>query len=115
MQREWQIKISYWTRLNLSELVITCLNSHIQHFTNALTLSVVVGKLMGDALGMALVGPTHRYAWITPHRTPRPSPVLRHATRADGAARFIQASYCSILRHTSTSGGLGGYCQCSAA
>ena len=48
---------------------------------------------------MALVGPC-RYAGITHHCTPRPSLVLRHATWADGATRFIQASYCSILSTT---------------
>ena len=81
------------------ELVKTCIdlmNSHIQHYTNALALSMMVGKLMGGALGMALVVPNHRYAGVTPHLTPGPSPALRHATRADGAARavwqFIQAS-----------------------
>ena len=81
--------VSCWTRLNLSELVITCLNSHIQHYTNALTLSVMVGKLMGGALGMTLMGPIHRYAGVTPHLTVRPSPALRYATRADGAARAV--------------------------
>ena len=77
------------------------MNSHVQHYTNALALSVMVGKLMGGGLGMPLVGPTHRYAGVTPHLTPGPSPALRHATWADGAARavwqFIQASYCIIL------------------
>ena len=103
----------------MSELVITCLNSHIQHYTNALTLSVMVGKLMGGALGMPLVDPTHRYTGVTPHLTPRPFPALRQATCADGAARavwqFIQASYCIILRSTNISGGLGGYWQCGVA
>ena len=65
---------------------------------------------MGGALGMALVDTAHRYAGVTPHLTPGPSPALRHATRADGAARavwqFIQASYCIILSSTHTSGGL---------
>ena len=62
----------------------------------------MVGKLMGGALGMTLVVPTHRYAGVTPHLTPEPSAALRHATRAGGAARavwqFIQASYCIIMR-----------------
>ena len=106
------------TRLNLSELVITCLNSHIQHYTNALTLSVMVGKLMGGALGMALMDPIHRYAGVTPHLTVGPSLALRHATRTDGAAwavwQFRQASYCTILRFTHVSGGLGGCWQCGA-
>jgi hypothetical protein len=71
-------------------------STHVQHYTNALALSVMVGKLMGGALGMPLVVPTHRYAGVTPHLTPEPSAALRHATRAGGAARagwqFIQAS-----------------------
>ena len=95
------------------------MNSHVQHYTNALALSVMVGKLMGGALGMPLVGPTHRYAGVTPHLTPGPSPALRHATRADGAARavwqFIQASYCIILRSKHIPGGMGGCWQCGAA
>jgi hypothetical protein len=80
---------------------------------------VVVGKLVGVALGIVLVDPTHRYAGLTPHLTPWPSPVLRHATGADGATRavcdFIQGSYCSILRTTCLFGGLGGYHQWSIA
>ena len=95
------------------------MNSLVKHYTNALDLSVMVGKLMGGGLGMPLVGPTHRYAGVTPHLTPRPSPALRHATRADGAARavwqFIQASYGIILMATHISGGLGGCWQCGAA
>ena len=73
------------------------MNSHVQHYTNALALSVMVGKLMGGGLGMPLVGPTHRYAGVTPHLTPGPSPALRHATRADGAA---QAVWQFILHHS---------------
>ena len=95
------------------------MNSHVQHYTNALALSVMVGKLIGGALGMPLVGPTHKYAGVTPHLTPGPSPALHHATRADGAARavwqFIQASYGIILMATHISGGLGGCWQCGAA
>ena len=56
---------------------------------NALALSMMVGKRMGGALGMALVGPTHRYAGVTPRLTPRPSPALRQATRPDGAVRAV--------------------------
>ena len=74
------------------------------------------GEAHGRWPGDALVGATHRYAGVTPHLTPGPSPALRHATRADGAARavwqFIQASYCIILRSTHISGGLGGCWQC---
>ena len=81
----------------MSELVITCLNSHIQHYTNALTLSVMVGKLMGGALGMALMGPIHRHAGFTPHLTVGPSPALRHANWADGAARAV---WQFILHHS---------------
>ena len=62
-------------------LLYACMNSHAQHYINALALSVMVGELMGGALGMPLVGPTHRYAGITPHLTPRPSPALRHTAR----------------------------------
>ena len=95
------------------------MNSHVKHYTNALDLSVMVGKLMGGALGMPMVDPTHRYTGVTPHLTPRPFPALRQATCADGAARavwqFIQASYCIILRSTNISGGLGGYWQCGVA
>ena len=98
------------------------MNSHVKHYTNALDLSVMVGKLMGGALGMPLVGPTHRYTGVTPHLTPRPFPALRQSTCADGADgaawavwQFIQASYCTILRSTSISGGLGGYWQCGVA
>ena len=65
------------------------MNSHVQRYTNALALSVMVGELMGGGLGMTLVGPTHRYAGITPHLTLGPSPALRHATWADGAARAV--------------------------
>jgi hypothetical protein len=65
------------------------MNSHVQHYTNALPLSVMVGKLMGGGLGMPLVGPTHRYAEVTPHLTPGPFPALRHATWADSAARAV--------------------------
>ena len=105
--------------MNLPELVLTSMNSHVHHNTNALALSVMVGKLMGGALGMPLVSPTHRYAWVTPDLTPRSSPALRQATQADGAARaiwqFIQASYCIILRSIRISGGLGGCWQCEAA
>ena len=68
------------------------MNSHVQHYTNALALSVMVGKLMGGGQGMALVGPTHRYAGVTPHLTPGPSPALRHAIRADGAAQALCGS-----------------------
>eukprot|EP00966_Prymnesium_polylepis_P135681 3136487-Prymnesium_polylepis.1 len=79
----------------------------------------MVGKLMGGALGMPLVSPVHGYAWLTPHLTHRPSPALRWATRADGAARavwqLIQASYCIILRFTRISGGMGGCWQCGVA
>ena len=85
------------------------MNSHVQHYTNALALSVMVGKLMGGALGMPLVGPTHRYTGVTPHLTPGPSPALRHATRADRAVySFIQASYCIMMGSTRISGELGG-------
>ena len=95
------------------------MNSHVQHYTNALALSVMVGKLMGGDLGMPLLSPTHRYAGVAPHLTTGPSPALRQATRADGAARavwqFIQASCCTILRSTLNSGGLGGCWQYGAA
>ena len=60
--------------------------SGIALYNNAAALSVVVGKLMGGALGMALMDPIHRYAGVTPHLTVGPSLALRHATRADGAA-----------------------------
>eukprot|EP00966_Prymnesium_polylepis_P130954 3028741-Prymnesium_polylepis.1 len=49
----------------------------------------MVGKLMGGALGMTLVVPTHRYAGGTPHLTPEPSAALRHATRAVTQAFFF--------------------------
>ena len=62
---------------------------HVQYYTKTLALSVMVGKLMGGALGMSLVSPTHRYAAVTPHLTPGPSPTLRHATWADGAAGAV--------------------------
>ena len=62
------------------------MNSHVQHYTNDLGLSVMVGKLIGGGLRVTLVGPTHRYAGVAPHLTPGPSPALRHATWADGAA-----------------------------
>ena len=65
------------------------MNSHVQHYTNALALSVMVGKLMGGGLSMTLVVPTHRYAGVTPHLTPGPSPALRHATWDDGAVRAV--------------------------
>eukprot|EP00966_Prymnesium_polylepis_P292020 6744029-Prymnesium_polylepis.1 len=39
---------------------------------------MVVVKLMGDALGIALMDPTHGYAGLTPHCIPRSSPELRH-------------------------------------
>ena len=61
------------------------MNSHVRHCSNASVLSVVVGKIMGGALGMALVDTTHRYAGLTPHLTSGPSPWLRHAAPADGA------------------------------
>ena len=54
------------------------MNSHIWHQNNALILSVVVGKLMGVALGIALVDPTHRYTRLAPHLTP--GPPLRSVT-----------------------------------
>ena len=47
-------------RLPVISPALTCMNSHVQHYINALALSVMVGELMGGALGMALVGPTHR-------------------------------------------------------
>ena len=65
------------------------MNSHVQRYTNALALAMMVEKLMGGALGMPLVGPTHGYAGVTPHLKRGPSPVPRHATRADGAARAV--------------------------
>ena len=46
------------------------MNSHVQHYINALALSGMVGKLMGGALGVPLVCPTHRYTGATPHLTP---------------------------------------------
>ena len=58
------------------------MNSHVQDYINALALSVMVGKLMGGALGMPLVGPTHRYAGVTPHLTHRPSPAPHPTARA---------------------------------
>ena len=61
------------------------MNSHIWHQNNALILSVVVGKLMGGATGMALVDTTRGYAGVTPHLSPGPSPRLRHTAAADGA------------------------------
>ena len=74
------------------------MNSHAQHYTNALSLSVMVGTLMGGGLGMTLVGPTHRYPGATPHLTPGPSPALRHATWADGAARArIMGAHMSLI------------------
>ena len=86
---------------------------HVQYYTKTLALSVMVGKLMGGALGMTLVDPTHRYAGsllTSPGPSPAHAPALRHATQADGAAwavwQFIQASYCIILRLTHISGGL---------
>ena len=65
------------------------MNSHVQYYTNGLALSVMVGKLMGGGLGMTLVGPTHRYAGVTPHLTPGPSPAPFYATRANGATRAV--------------------------
>ena len=74
------------------------MNSPVQHYTNALALSVMVGKLMGDGLRLTLVVTTHGYAGVTPHLTPGPSPALRHATRADGAPRAVHISL--ILHHS---------------
>ena len=61
------------------------MNSHVRHCSNALVLSVVVGKIVGGALGMTLVNTTHMYAGLTPHLTPGPSPWLRHTAPADSA------------------------------
>ena len=70
------------------------MNSHVRHYTNALILSVVVGKLMGGALGMTLVDTTHRYARLTPRHTPGPSLWLCHAAPADAP------HVCSYKAHT---------------
>ena len=50
------------------------MNSHVRHCSNTLVFSVVVGKLMGGALGMALVDTTRWYAGVTPHLSPGPYP-----------------------------------------
>ena len=96
-------------------LLYACMNSHIQHYTNALALSVMVGELMGGTLGMTLVGTTHRDAGVPPHLTPGPSPVLRHATRPTAPREPYGGSYrphiAIIPRPTSISGGLGWYWQ----
>ena len=90
------------TCMYLYVLVCTCMNSHVQHYTNALTLSVMMVKLMEGALGIPLVSPTHRYAGVdtqvsplTSHRgNPRRSAI---ATWADGTA---QAVWQFILHHS---------------
>ena len=54
---------------------------HVQYYTKTLALSVMVGKLMGGALGMTLVDPTHRYAGsllTSPGPSPAHAPALRH-------------------------------------
>ena len=79
------------------------MNSHVRHFSNTLVLSVVVGKLMGGALGMALVDTTHRYAGVTPHLSPGPSPWLRHAAPADGAYAGSYKAHTAIHGGPSTS------------
>ena len=43
---------------------------HTSPHKNVPVLPVVVVKLMGVALGIALMDPTHRYAGLTPHLTP---------------------------------------------
>ena len=78
-------------------LSLTCMNSHVRHCSNGLVLSVVVRKIMGGTLGMDLVDATHRYAGVTPHLPPGPSPWLRHTTPADGA---YAGSYKALLQHT---------------
>ena len=60
---------------------------------------MVVGKLAGVGLGIALMDPTHRYAGLTLHLTPGSSPVLRHAIRADGA---VWASHKPHIADTET-------------
>ena len=61
------------------------MNSHVRHCSNALVLSVVVGKLIGSALGIGLVDTTLWHAGVTPHLSPGPSLRLCHAAPADGA------------------------------
>ena len=57
--------------------------------TNNLVLSVVVGKLMRVAMGIALVDPTHRYTRLAPHLTPRP--LLRSVTAVTAVHTAVTA------------------------